>query len=104
MSAPPPPGMPGTLAYTGGQTLPGEDASSPRDTASISRLFASAAQARRRDRSQPYTRPGDESGLFLTREQWERYDSWNELRDKMERKYGHLRSVAAMLNTARGIW
>lgn len=86
------------------------------DAAAVAALFASAARAPRRpqpgrprarrpqpQRPQAYARPGDPRGLVLTAKQWADYDEHMALCDRMERKYGHLRGMAAMMNMTRVI-
>lgn len=103
MSAPPPPG-PGTRAYRGVPAARVPQA----DAVTVAALFASAARARqqrpsrRPQRPQAYARPDDPRGLVLTADQWARYDKWQALCDRMDTKYGHLRSVAALMN--RSMW
>lgn len=95
MTAPPPPGLPGTRAYHGAQNA---------DPAAILELFASARPPRRPTatrRPHAYARQGDPRGLVLTADQWESYDEFQALQARQDRKYGHLRA-RAMMN--RGMW
>lgn len=98
MSAPPPPGRPGSRYYA-----------APAPPADAGSLFAGAvfaAELERAAAARPYTRPGYPRWQLYTRAQWALFDELEAHHSRVEARYGRLfpELAGAVANFGRRIW